>query len=162
MRCRAALLVVPIAAALLIAGSVALAEDASVAGAKEVILARKSLMNSMEELVNRIGSMISQRQINLPLARDDAAAVSVMLRAFPHLFPLDSNQWNENGGADPVTDTLASPDIWIDYDDFYEQAAAAARTADELSRAENEDEIKRLHRALGTRCDLCHALYLKE
>jgi cytochrome c556 len=32
----------------------------------------------------------------------------------------------------------------------------------ELRRADNEDDVKRLYRALGIACDTCHALYMKE
>jgi len=60
------------------------------------------------------------------------------------------------------TDTIASPDIWTDFSDFYRRAAFAAKTADEIRRAPDEDEVKRLHRALGIACDTCHSLYLKE
>jgi cytochrome c556 len=41
-------------------------------------------------------------------------------------------------------------------------AASAAKTAYDMSRADNEDEVKSLHRALGITCDVCHSLYLKE
>jgi cytochrome c556 len=112
--------------------------------------------------MDKIGSMISQRKIDVEAARDDADDVSVMLMAFPHLFPPNSNQWREDAELDPATATTASPDIWSDFADFYRRSAAAANTAYELSRTNNEDEIKRLYRALGIACDTCHSLYLKE
>jgi cytochrome c556 len=120
------------------------------------------MMNSVEEYVNRIGSMISQRQIDLRDVHDYAETVSVMLMTLPHLFPAASNQWKETGESDPVTDTMASPDIWGDFAAFYQLAATAAKTAQDLSRANDEEQVKRLHRALGTECDLCHSLYVKE
>jgi cytochrome c556 len=84
------------------------------------------------------------------------------LTAFPHLFPPSSNQWTEGADLDPATDTIASPDIWTDFADFYKLATGTAKIADEMSRAANEDAVKSLHRALGINCDLCHSLYLKE
>ena len=141
---------------------VAKAQDQSAAPANEVISARKTLMNSIMEQMDEIAHMISQEKINLRAAHEHADNISVMLMAFPHLFPPSSNQWKENVDLDPVTDTVASPDVWTNYADFYQRSAAAAKTAYEMSRAENEDEVKRLNRALGIACDTCHALYLKE
>jgi cytochrome c556 len=146
----------------LAAGLAASAQDQSAATAKDVILARKTLMNSVMDKMDKIGNMVSQRRIDIHAAREHADDVSVMLMALPHLFPSTSNQWKEDSDLDPATDTIASPDIWTDFADFYRRSAVAANTAFELSRAENEDEIKRLYRALGIACDTCHSLYLKE
>jgi cytochrome c556 len=155
-----------IAAALLVAGclvpNLAGAVAAGDETTKDVILARKVMMNSIEEYVNRINWMISARGINLPEARRYADTASVMLMAFPHLFPPSSNQWKEDAERDPVTDTMASPDIWLRYPQFYEMAATASKTAYDMSRADNEEDLKSLHRALGVVCDLCHSLFLKE
>ncbi len=139
-----------------------MAQDQSAATAKDVIFARKTLMNSVNDLMDRITQMTAQRRFDLHEARRHAADISAMFVAFPHLFPPSSNQWKENADLDPVTDTIASPEIWTDYPDFYRRSAAAANTAHEMSRADNEDEVKRLNRALGVACDTCHALYLKE
>jgi cytochrome c556 len=137
-------------------------EDQTAAAASDVIVARKTLMNSIMDKMDKIGSMISQRKIDVQAAREDADDASVMLMAFPHLFPPNSNQWREDAELDPATATTASPDIWTDFGDFYRRSTAAANTAYELSRAMDEDEIKRLYRALGIACDTCHSLYLKE
>jgi cytochrome c556 len=145
-------------AAFLAAAPGARAEDR----AKDVIVARKTLMNSIMDQMDRIAEMISQGKIDLRDAHASADTASVMLMAFPHLFPPESNQWKENVDRDPATDTVAAPEIWIDFADFYRRAALAAKTAYEVSRADNEDEIKRLNRALGNACDTCHAMYLKE
>ena len=137
-------------------------QDRSAAAANDVIVARKNLMNSMMDKMDKIGSMISRGKIDAPAAREDADDISVMLLAFPHLFPPNSNQWREDTELDPATATTASPDIWTDFADFYRRSGAAANTAFELSRAKDEDEMKRLYRALGIACDTCHSLYLKE
>jgi cytochrome c556 len=152
------------AAMLICAGTsfLALAQDGSATQIREVILARKTVMNCIMGKMDKITGMISSRQINREEAREQASQISAMLMAFPHLFPPASNQWRENSDLDPAADTIASPDIWADYSDFYGRAAAAWRTADELSRASDDEEIKRLYRALGIACDTCHALYLKE
>jgi cytochrome c556 len=161
-RRRAALAIAGVAACFLSVGFAAIAQDQSAAIAKDVIFARKTLMNSIMGKMDQIADMISQGKIDLAAAHEHADQISVMFMAFPHLFPPSSNQWKEDADLDPVTDTIASPDIWPDYADFYRRAAAAAKTAYEMSRADNEDEIKRLNRALGNACDTCHAMYLKE
>ena len=136
------------------------AQDADTAS--DVIAARKLLMDSIMNNMDKIQEMISERNINLNVSRDCADNIAAMLAAFPHLFPPSSNQWRDNVDPDPVKDTFASPDIWTEFADFSRRAAAAATTALELRRARNEDEVKQLYRALGIACDTCHALYMKE
>jgi len=138
------------------------AQERPTAAVKDVIVARKTLMNSIMDNVDKITEMISQRKIDLHAAHGHAENISAMLTAFPHLFPPSSNLWRDNADLDPVTDTIASPDVWTDFADFYRRAVAAADTASELGRADNADDLRRLFRALGVACDTCHALYLKE
>jgi cytochrome c556 len=128
----------------------------------DVIAARKLLMDSIMNNMDRIQEMISERRIDPSVSRECADNIASMLAAFPHLFPPSSNQWKENVDLDPVKDTYASPDIWTEFADFSRRAAAAANTALELRRTDNEDDVKRLYRALGIACDTCHALYMKE
>jgi cytochrome c556 len=130
----------------------------------DVIAARKLLMDSIMNNMDKIQEMISERRIDLDLSRECADNIASMLAAFPHLFPPGSNQWKEKEDVDidPVKDTFASPDIWTEFADFSRRSAAAANTALELRRADNEDDVKRLYRALGIACDTCHALYMKE
>jgi cytochrome c556 len=112
--------------------------------------------------MDKIQEMISEQRIDPSVSRECADNIASMLMAFPHLFPPSSNQWKEDVDLDPVKDTFASPDIWTEFADFSRRAAAAANTALELRRADNEDDVKRLYRALGIACDTCHALYMKE
>jgi cytochrome c556 len=130
--------------------------------ASDVIAARKLLMDSIMNNMDKIQEMISERRIDPSVSRECADNITSMLMAFPHLFPPSSNQWKEDVDLDPVKDTFASPDIWTEFADFSRRGAAAANTALELRRADNEDDVKRLYRALGIACDTCHALYLKE
>jgi cytochrome c556 len=136
------------------------AQDADITS--DVIAARKLLMDSIMNNMDKIQEMISERNIKLDVSRDCADNIASMLTAFPHLFPPSSNRWREDVDPDPVKDTFASPDIWTEFADFSRRAAAAAATARELRRARNEDEVKQLYRALGIACDTCHALYMKE
>jgi cytochrome c556 len=159
------------ACAVLIASCLAIALATSIAlplvsraqdATTDVIAARKLLMNSIMNNMDKIQEMISERRIDPGVSRECADNIASMLAAFPHLFPPTSNQWKEDVDLDPVKDTFASPDIWTEFADFSRRSAAAAATALELRRADNEDEVKRLYRALGIACDTCHALYMKE
>ena len=161
-RFRVAVAIACVAACPLVASFAASSQDQSAATARDAILARKGLMNSIMDKMDRIANMISRGKIEMSAAREHADDISVMLSAFPHLFPESSNQWKENSDLDPATDTIASPDIWTDFAEFYRRSATATNTAFELSRAENAEDVKRLYRALGVACDTCHALYLKE
>jgi cytochrome c556 len=138
---------------------VATAQDQRAATAKDVIFARKTLMNYMCEKMTGIERVIGLGQIDLDAARGQADAISVMLMAFPHLFPPNSNQWNPNADPDPVTDTYASPELWTGFSDFYRQAAAASMAAHDMSRADKIDDFKTHARELRIICDTCHALY---
>ena len=130
--------------------------------ASDVIAARKLLMDSIMTNMDKIQEMLIAGKIDLAVSRNCGDNISSMLLAFPHLFPPSSNQWKEDVDLDPVKDTFASPDVWTEFADFARRAAAAAATASELRRADNEDDVKRLYRALGIACDTCHALYMKE
>jgi cytochrome c556 len=138
---------------------VATAQDERAATAKDVIVARKTLMNSICEKMAGIERMIALRQIELDAAREHADAISVMFMAFQHLFPPSSNQWNPSADPDPATDTYASPELWSKFSDFYQRTAAAAQTAHDMSRADNIDDFKTRARELRIICDTCHALY---
>jgi len=148
-----------LAAAILATGSSAVAQDQSVATAKDVIFARKTLMNFMCDKMADIERMIAMGHIDLDRARGNADAISVMFMAFPHLFPPGSNQWNPAAVPDPETDTYASPELWAQFADFYRLAAAAAQSAHAMSRADKIDDFKTHARELRIICDTCHALY---
>jgi cytochrome c556 len=138
---------------------VATAQDQRVATAKDVIFARKTLMNAICEKMASIERMIGLGKIELGAAREQAATISVMLMTFPHLFPPSSNQWNPDAHPDPATDTYASPQLWTRFSDFHQRAAAAAQTAHDMSRADKIDDFKTRARELRIICDTCHALY---
>src|SRR2546430_9217409 len=103
----------------------------------------------------------SDKGVNLTEGREHADLISVMLMAFPHLFPASTNQWKPNVERDPGRDTYASPDLFTNYADFYARAAAAAKTAYRASRAQQDDDFKTYVAELRVACDSCHGLYLK-
>jgi len=155
----AAALLAAILTSILATRSVETAQDQRAATAKDVIFARKTLMNFMCDKMTAIETMIAVGQIDLDSTREQADAISVMFMAFPHLFPPSSNQWNPDADPDPVTGTYASPQLWTGFPEFYRQAAAAAQTAHDMSRAAKIDDFKSRARELRIICDTCHALY---
>jgi cytochrome c556 len=124
----------------------------------DVIAARRShgsIMNNMDKIRGMISGAHRSRR------KPRNAHTSPRCRRLSRSVSAGSNQWKEDVDLDPVKD-IWSPDIWTEFADFSRRAAAAANTALELRRADNEDDVKRLYRALGIACDTCHALYMKE
>jgi cytochrome c556 len=150
-----------LAAALLGLGPIALAQDQSPASPGDAIVARKTMMDTLSDHMDQIEAMIAANKINLKEANEHADTISVMLMAFPHLFPASTNQWKAGVDPDPVTGTFASPDVWIKFADFYKRAATASKTAYDMSRAEKADELKAKTAELRTACNGCHAQYMK-
>jgi cytochrome c556 len=137
-------------------------QDQSAATPTDAIVARKTMMDTLSDRMDRLEMLISSGQkIDLAAAHDDADIISVLLAAFPHLFPPSTNQWKPNVDRDPVTDTSAAPEVWTRYADFYKQAAAASKAAFNASRADQESDFKASIAQLRTACNTCHAAYMK-
>jgi cytochrome c556 len=152
---------VAFAAYLLAASLPAMAQDQD-AATRDAIFARKTLMDFMCDRVTEIEVMVGRGTIDLKLVRQYADAMSAMFIAFPHLFPAGSNLWRHNPDADPLAETLASPDVWTGFPDFYQQAAESAKLARELARVGTADDARARARELRIACDACHALYLED
>ena len=90
-----------------------------------------------------------------------ADEISVLLMAFPHLFPPSSNQWKPGAARDPATDTFASPELWTNFTDFYARAGDASKLAWSASRAKRAADFRGFIGQLRERCNACHALNLK-
>jgi cytochrome c556 len=149
-------------AAVLVCGSfVALAQDQSAAKVEDVIMARKTAMDTLSDHMDQIEQMISTNKINLDAAHEHADTISVLLMTFPHLFPPASNQWKPGVDIDPVTGTYASPDVWTKFADFYKRAGDASKAAYDMSQASKADDLKSKTAVLRTACNACHAAYLK-
>ncbi len=155
-----------IGAALLLAaplgiGSAALGQDQSAATAKDVIFARKILMDTLSQAMDDIETMVSSDKIDIAQGQMKADLISVMMMAFPHLFPPASNQWKAGAPRDAATDTYAAPELWARFSEFYSQAANSSKIAYNLSRADNEAEFKKSAAELRTACNSCHASFQK-
>jgi cytochrome c556 len=136
--------------------------DQRAATAQDVIFARKALKDAVCDRLSEIERGIAGNRVDVDHARVAADAIAAMLTAFPHLFPPSSNRWKPDSDEAPESATLASPDLWSDFPDFYRQATAAAQAAFELSRARDVEDVKTRARVLRITCDTCHALYLEE
>jgi cytochrome c556 len=142
--------------------SAAFSQDAVPSALKDEIFARKILMDAIDSHMDAIDWMVnSGKAIDLARAAEHADTISVMLMAFPHLFPPSSNQWQPHAKRDPARDTFASPALWPNFADFYRRAAAASRIAFDASHAKRETNFKTQFAALRNACDSCHAAYLK-
>jgi len=141
---------------------VALGQDRGVTPAKETIFARKVLMDSISSNMDELEANASSAKVDLAEGRNHADIVSVMLMAFPHLFPQNTNEWKPNVDRDPGSDTYAAPEIWARFADFYKRAGDAAQIAFKASRAETEQAFKDEVAQLRVACDSCHGVYLKK
>ena len=142
--------------------SIAFAQDQSAATPKDVIFARKVLMSSIGENMDELEAIVASGKIDVQHGAMHADLVSVMLLAFPHLFPSASNEWKPDIDKDAGSDTFAAPEIWTRFADFYQRAQDASKAAYNASRAANEEEFKKSVAELRAGCDGCHAIYLKK
>ncbi len=100
-------------------------------------------MDTIDSQLDAIDWMlVSDKPLDLEKAYERANNISVMLMTFPHLFPPATNQWQPNAKRDPARDTFASPDVWVNFADFYRQAAAASRIAFDASRAKERQTFR--------------------
>jgi cytochrome c556 len=145
-----------------LAGTAALGQDQSADPPADTIIARKTVMDTLSSKMDTLeAATASTKKIDLAAASEQADTVSVLLMAFPHMFPAATNQWKPNVDKDPGTDTFAAPEVWTKYADFYKQATAASKLAFDASRATQEAEFRTTMTQLRAACDSCHAVYLK-
>lgn len=140
----------------------AFAQEQGVTPPKDAIVARKTLMVFISDAMDLIEKMTVTGKIDLTAGKKQADYISVMLGAFPHLFPATTNQWKPGAEPDPLTETLAAPELWQKFPDFYARADAASQTAFKLSRAGKVEDFKALTLELRAACDGCHAAYMKQ
>jgi hypothetical protein len=103
-----------------LAGSVARGQDQGAATPADAIFARKTVMDTLSSKMDVLeAATAGTAKIDIAGANDQADTVSVLLMAFPHLFPPATNQWKPNVDKDPGTDTFAAPEVWTKFGDFY-------------------------------------------
>jgi cytochrome c556 len=145
-----------------LAGSAVRGQDQSAATPADAIFARKTVMDTLSSKMDDIETATAgTTKIDLAAANEQADIVSVLLMAFPHLFPAATNQWKPNVDKDPGTDTFAAPEVWTQYADFYKRSTEASKLAFDASRATEEAEFRTAVKKLRAACDGCHAVYMK-
>jgi cytochrome c556 len=136
--------------------------DTGAATPADAIFARKIMMDTIDGRMNELeGMLAANEKIDLAEAREHADMISVMLMAFPHLFPPTTNQWRPNVERDAGRDTYAAPEVWTNFAEFYGRADKASKVAFAASRAKAEAELRARIAELRGACNACHAVYLK-
>jgi cytochrome c556 len=150
-------------AAAVLAGAVHIAaEEQGAPPPKETIFARKILMDTIGTTMDEIEGMLEPGgKFDAGDAREHADLISVLLLAFPHMFPAATNQWRAGAERDAALDTFAAPELWSKFEDFYARAKEASKTAFAASRAATFKEFKSRMGELRSACEGCHASYLK-
>jgi cytochrome c556 len=142
--------------------SVSFAQNEAVPPAKDTIFARKILMGTVDMNMDEVETMLAPGgKLDVTDAREHLNTISVLLMAFPHLFPAATNQWKAGADRDPALDTFASPELWSNFAEFYRRASEASKIAFEASRTTRLNEFKTLVGQLRAACNSCHARFLK-
>jgi cytochrome c556 len=112
------------------------AQNEAAPPAKDTIFARKILMGTVDMNMDEVETMLAPgSKLDDAEAREHLNTISVLLMAFPHLFPAATNQWKDGADRDPALDTFASPELWSNFAEFYRRASEASKIAFEASRA---------------------------
>jgi len=139
-----------------------LAQNEAVPAPKDTIFARKILMGTIDMNMDEVETMLAPGgKLDETDAREHLNTISVLLLAFPHLFPAATNQWKAGADRDAALDTFASPELWSSFADFYKRASDASKIAFEASRATRLDDFKKLVSELRDECNSCHGRFLK-
>ena len=153
-----------LSAAIWLLGShlVSFAQNEAAPPAKDTIFARKILMGTVDMNMDEVETMLAPGgKLDVTDAREHLNTISVLLMAFPHLFPAATNQWKGGADRDPALDTFASPELWSNFAEFYRRASEASKIAFEASRTTRLNEFKTLVGQLRAACNSCHARFLK-
>lgn len=136
-------------------GSLALAQPHDPA---EAVIARQGLMYQLDADMAALEIALGEGTLDPADAAARGASMAAMLRAFPFLFPPESNFL-----ADPASTvtTSADPRIWAEPTAFAMAAANAVAAAEALSAAAGIAAATPAIPALRATCEACHATYLR-
>jgi cytochrome c556 len=121
----------------------------------DVVQARQIVMDGVDSEMHDIDLAGTGQSFALDDLKAHADRISTLMTAFPHLFPPQTQP-----SPDAPVPTTASPAVWKEFADFYDRAAAAAKTALDASQADTLDHFKPLGTQLRAACDSCHAKYM--
>ena len=137
-------------------------QDQSAATPKDVIFARKILMDLIGRKHGRSRSHDSVREDRSRRGPRPRGQHLGDADGVPASVPANRNEWKPNVERDPGRDTFASPELWTNFADFYKRAAAASKVAYETSRADKPDQFKTIVGELRVACNSCHGIYFKQ
>lgn len=135
--------------------AIAWADEAAAPGAAASIVARKALMQSIEELLAQLEADLASGLIRGDQVVTSTNAIAAMLDTFPLLFPKESDLLGNKTALGAVT-TSADPRIWNDFPAFAALSHKAATTAKAAAVAEPVATLPRLRET----CSGCHTQYL--
>jgi cytochrome c556 len=139
-------------------------ENASAKHATEIILARRVLMTQIGRNMDALLRMTEPGgKFDATDAGEHADTISAMLSVFPYLFPPESNIWSkELEENEPATVSLAKPELWQNFDAFFERAQTAAQVALRAAYSKDEAEFRPRFAELQPQCDGCHAAFRRD
>src|SRR6202049_2599446 len=110
--------------------SVSFAQNEVAPPAKDTIFARKILMGTVDMNMDEVETMLAPgSKLDDAEAREHLNTISVLLMAFPHLFPAATNQWKDGADRDPALDTFAAAALLRHFPEFYRRASEASNVA---------------------------------
>jgi cytochrome c556 len=125
----------------------------------EVVQARQLLMDGMETEMAVIELALEGNAPQLDDLKARSDRISILLTAFPHLFPPQTKPGVSADGSPSIT--TATPAIWQNFDAFYGIAKDAATAAYDASQAGTADQFREQVKKLRSGCDGCHAQYMR-
>ena len=114
----------------------------------------------LKVVVSYFGPIVGMAREQLPydgdVVKNNAEKISTLLPMIPHVFQRDTSAFD--------LDTEALDNIWEDFDDFSDKAAASAQAATDLAAAtaDGQGAAMKAFGALGASCKACHDNYRQQ
>jgi cytochrome c556 len=122
----------------------------------DVVHARQALMDEIHAQMLQIDRAAFGEAFDLADARVRAGAVSVILLAYPHLFPEGTTAAETAGNPYP---SWATDAVWEQSEAFHEMAEHASEIAFDLMSISDEDAFRAKAAELRPACNSCHAVF---
>ncbi len=148
-------------ASLLSTNVAALAQEAGLTGqdkAADVVQARQLLMDTVEENMMVIDSVVAGKDAPLGDLKARAYLINTLATAFPHLFPPQTKP--PSGTEDPGFQTNATLVLWQKFPAFYQSVQDFAAIALDASQTSDMTKFRDYGRQLRAGCDSCHEKFM--
>lgn len=137
------------------------AQEAGVTGAEkaaDIVQARQLLMDAAEEHIMFIDAVNAGKDLPLSDMKSRAYQLNILLLAFPHLFPPQTQP--SVGEKDGSFQTNATDVLWRNFPAFYQAAQDFASIALDASQAKDLGAFRAYGVQLRAGCDSCHSAYM--